>query len=131
MPDQPKESVTGGAHTIVGSSVGAGYLVVYVVTQAEQTVNEATFTVYRDSFLKGLPQCEMTAEGPPLPAIPGHVGHSYRLNCNMDGKKTFVGNLYWGKHYAYAVLVLFPSGSSDPAPGRQFLDSFSVIDPEK
>jgi hypothetical protein len=43
-------------------------------------------------------------------------------------KVTILGNLYWGKHYAYAVMVMFPSSTDAPQTTSKFLDSFGIID---
>jgi hypothetical protein len=54
------------------------------------------------------------------------------MNCVISEKKmTFVGNLYWGRHYAYAVMVIFQSAPSDPPATQKFMDSFAVIDASK
>jgi hypothetical protein len=137
MPGEPKETEstdTDGAttHTIQAISDSVVYVVIYVAAPSEQPVNEATFNVYRDAFLKGLPNCDLVKEDAPSTAFPQHVGHWYRLNCTVDGQKyTFVGNLYWGKHRAYAVLSMFTSAPSDPPPAKKFIDSFAVIDADK
>jgi hypothetical protein len=137
MPVEPKESVIDepngqSSHTIQAISGSVGYTVVYVITKAEQTVDEATFKAYRDAFLKGLPNCDLVTEDPASPAVRGYVGHWYRMNCSVQDKKlSFVGNLYWGKHYAYAVLTMFATEPSDPPMARKFTDSFFVLDASK
>jgi len=137
MPVQPQETANAASEgqssrTIQAMDNGMGYMVVYVAIEAEQPVNEPTFKVYRDSFMKGLPTCVMDREEAPSPALQGYVGHWYRMNCDIKGTKiTFTGNLYWGKHYAYAVLAMFPSQSSAPATAAKFTNSFSLIDNNK
>lgn len=138
MPADPTDTVNpakdGGSesHTIQAISDGIVYGVVYVNTQSEQKVDEATFQVYRDAFMRGLPNCTQASEGVASPALPGYIGRMYRMNCTASGQQiVFVGNLYWGKHYAYASMVLFGAGSSDPANMKKFLDSFGVLDPAK
>ncbi|HEY6306461.1 MAG TPA: hypothetical protein VI488_08415 [Candidatus Angelobacter sp.] len=138
MPVEPQESVNGerenasASHTIQAVSGSVAYTVVYVTMNSEQKVDEVTFKVYRDAFMKGLPQCDLVTEDVASPAVQGYVGHWYRMNCRIGDKKvSFVGNLYWGKHYAYAVLTMFPTAPSDPPATRQFADSFSVIDASK
>ena len=39
--------------------------------------------------------------------------------------------MYWGKHYAYAVLTMFSTAPSDPPTAKKFSDSFSVLDASK
>ena len=74
-----------------------------------------------------MPNCEVGKEGPPRPAIQGYIGHSYRLDCDISGNKVItIGSLYWGKHYAYAVMVMFPANVPEPAAVKKFMDSFSV-----
>ncbi len=137
MPTEPTDSPNGDqdaspSHTIQAIDGTVGYTVVYVISKDDQPVNEATFNVYRDAFLKGLPQCEMIKEASASPEIQGYIGHWYRMNCHVgDQPVSFIGNLYWGKHYAYAVLTMFKTEPSDPPGARRFSDSFSVIDAAK
>jgi hypothetical protein len=137
MPIEPQDSPNGDqaeqvSHTVQAISGSIGYTVVYVISNAEQPVDEATFNIYRDAFLKGLPNCERITEDAASPAVQGYIGHWYRMSCNVSGQKlSFVGNLYWGKHYAYAVLAMFPTESSDPATAKKFTSSFAVLDPSK
>ena len=70
----------------------------------------------------------MAEENPAFPAEAGYIGHWYRIKCEVTGMKvSMVGNLYWGKHYSYAVLVMFPAAPSDPSSATRFANSFSVI----
>jgi hypothetical protein len=136
MPAEPQET-TGSepsqtSHTIQAISNSIGYTVVYVIIPGEQVVDEPTYRVYRDAFMKSLPNCELVTETDPSNVVRGYVGHWYRMNCLVKGSKfTFVGNLYWGKHYAYAVLAMFPTAPSTPPTATKFTDSFAVIDPAK
>jgi len=137
LPGEPKENVSTDpdgttTHTIQTVADSVVFLVVYVAAPAEQQVDEATFNVYRDAFLKGLPNCDLVKEDAPSPAVTAHVGHSYRLSCLVgDTRYIFVGNLYWGKHRAYAVLSMFQPAASDPLTARKFINSFAVIDTAK
>jgi hypothetical protein len=132
MPVDPKESSTTAqgdvpsSHTIQAITDGVGYTVIYVAHSEEQKVDEATFRVYRDSFMKGLPSCEQVTESAASPAAPGYVGQWYRMTCVVSGKKmVFMGNLYWGKRYAYAVMVIFGAAASDPPSATKFTGSFT------
>ncbi len=134
MPAEPKESTSPGeggvseSHTIQAISGGVGYTVVYVTLGSDQNVDDATYKAYKDSFMKGLPNCRQEGEYSASPPIPGYIGRWYRMNCNVDNTQmTFAGNLYWGKRYAYAVMVLFPASASDPPATRKFTDSFDVL----
>ena len=137
MPGQPKDTInpTGSdqvSHTLQASADGNAYTVVYVHNQSEQTVDAATYTLFRDNFMKGMPTCQMITEGDPSPAVRGYVGHSYRLNCVFSGTKvTIIGDLYWGRHFAYAVMAVFPTATFDPPFAKTFVDSFSLVDPTK
>ena len=137
MPADPHETAgdeTGGqvSHTIQAFAGSTGYTIIYVLTNADQPVDEATYRIYRDGFMKALSNCDVATETAASPAVPGYVGHGYRLNCVVAGKKmVIVGNLYWGKRYSYAVLVMFPAVLSEPAYTTKFLESFAVIDPSK
>jgi hypothetical protein len=134
MPVQPTETTTpgdggsSGSHTVMALVGGVGYTVIYVTADSDQTVDEATYNVYRDSFMKGLPNCRQESERAASPALAGYIGRWYRLNCTVENKPmTFVGDLYWGKRYAYAVMVIFSGSPSDPPGTRKFTDSFDVL----
>lgn len=136
MPGEPNDSVTGEGdkvtHTIQLISGGIGYTVVYVVNPAEQPVDEPTFKVYRDAFLQGLPQCTLVKEQAASRPLQGYVGRWYRMNCDISSRKmSFLGNLYWGKHYAYAVLAMFSTAPTDPPEAEKFYNSFAVLDGSK
>jgi hypothetical protein len=130
MPVQPAETAAegGASHTIQAISGGVGYTVVYVYNSTGQQVDQSTYNIYRDSFLKGLPNCRQESEHSASPPLTGYIGGWYRLNCSFENTQmTFAGNLYWGKHYAYAVLVMFQASPSDPPTTRKFIDSFDVL----
>ena len=137
LPGEPKDSLNGDqsagvSHLIQYISGSLSYAVVYVITEAEQRVDEDTFKLYRDSFFKSLTTCDVLSEDPPAPPVRGYVGRSYHLNCNIhDVKQTFIGNLYWGKHYSYIVMGIFPTGPSIPPEVKKFNDSFAVLDASK
>ena len=137
FPGTPADSVnkTDGeirSHTLLAMDKPVVYTVVYTTMSSAQTVDDATYQVFKKSVFKELPNCEGSAEGPPAPAIEGYIGHWYRLGCNVSGTGiTIAGNLYWGKHYAFAVMVMFPTNGPDPAEIRRFVDSFAVLDPAK
>ena len=134
MPGTPKDSPNGDqsaqiSHTIQAISGSIGYTVVYVVNKADQPVNEATYKIYRDAFLKGLPNCKLVTENPASPAMRGYIGRWYRMKCQVQDKDmTFVGNLYWGRRHAYAVLTMFQTAPSEPATGARFINSFTALD---
>jgi hypothetical protein len=131
FPVEPKDTVNPAqepihSHTFLAMYNAAGYTVIYATQPKEEPVDEASFEEYKKDFLKELPKCEVAKDQPAAPAIQGFVGHWYRLTC-ADVK--MVGNLYWGKHYAYAVLVIFPNNIEEPPDTKRFIDSFSLIAP--
>ena len=134
FPGEPTdtENKTGDgvqSHTLLAKEGTAVYIVVYTAMTSEQTVDDATFQAFKSGVFKELPKCEAGAEQPASPVLEGYVGHSYRLNCDMQNAKVIiVGNLYWGKHYAYAVMGIFPASTAEPAAGeKKFTESFAVI----
>jgi hypothetical protein len=137
FPGEPKDTDSTEpngprTHTIQSISGSNSFMVVYVVTDSAQTVNEANFTLYRDAFFKSLGQCEIANESAASPDINNFVGRSYHLNCTFGGiKLTLAGNLYYGKHFSYAVLTVFEPVSKDPPEATTFLHSFSVTDTTK
>jgi tetratricopeptide (TPR) repeat protein len=111
---------------------GISYMVVFAQMTVEQAVDETTYKTYRDAVLKGLSTCDVAVESAASPAVRSFVGHAYRLNCVFNNvKMTMVGNLYWGRHYGYAVLAMFAATVSDPPTARKFVDSFSLVDTSK
>jgi hypothetical protein len=137
FPGTPTDSVNKTddeirSHTLMVVDKPVVYTVVYTAMSGTQKVDDATYQVFKSSVFKELPNCEASAEGRPAPAIEGYIGHWYRLGCDVSGSKvTVAGNLYWGKHYAFAVMVMFTTSGPDPAGIRKFVDSFAILDPAK
>src|SRR5262245_13083057 len=116
FPGEPADTVnrerpTIQSHTLMAMQRPSGYMVVYTNTSAEQKLDDATFQIFKSGFLKQLPKCEVRSEEAQSPAIRGYIGHRYMLNCDAV---VLAGNLYWGKHYAYAVMATYPTNSSEP-----------------
>jgi hypothetical protein len=120
----------------------ASYVVEYKISKSERPLDEATFKVQRDAFIKEFPNGKVVDELPASLAIRGYIGRWYRIHFVNEGKKwTAEGNLFLGKHYAYVVMVMFetatsvPNGDSKfvdvPPSARKFINSFSLIDPDK
>lgn len=138
FPGEPKDSVNKAesgmqTHTLLAQESGAVYTVIYTNMASEQVVNDASFEVFKNAVFKELPKCETSAAQPAAPGVAGYIGHWYQLSCDMPNTQVkVVGNLYWGKHYAYAVMVMFAAGVAEPAAAeKQFVESFAVIDPAK
>jgi hypothetical protein len=132
FPGDPKDTVNPAgegiqSHTLLAIQKPAVYTVVYATMQNDQPVNDATYVVYRDGVFKELPKCTVAKDGPAAPSIQGYIAHWYRLNC--EGVN-MIGNLYWGKRHAYAVLTMFPSGAAEPAATGKFSNSFGVLTAE-
>jgi hypothetical protein len=130
FPGEPKDTVNPApdpihSNTLLAIHNGAVYMVVYAAMPTEQPVNDASFEVYKSSVFQELPKCNVGKEGPAAPSIPGYIGHWYRLNCEQVN---IIGNLYWGKHYAYAVMAIFPVNTSEPSDSKRFVNSFAVIE---
>ncbi|HWX54334.1 MAG TPA: hypothetical protein VN176_07050 [Verrucomicrobiae bacterium] len=137
FPFAPAESTVADQDGMKSRSIQAvqkpsGYNVMYISMTQEQTVDEATFVGFRDNIFARWPQCSVFLDVAAFPVIPGYIGHRYRLNCGGEKTKlTITGNLYWGKHYAYAVLTLCNADLPEAPGTRKFLDSFSLIDAAK
>jgi hypothetical protein len=137
FPGAPKDLLTQKAaglesHTIVATQLPVGYSVIYVSMRKEQAVIDPAFAVFKDGVFKQMASCTVTSDGPVSQAVLGYIGHSYRMGCDSENMKvTVVANLYWGKHYAYAVMAVFSADLADPPETKKFLNSFSVIDASK
>ncbi len=138
LPTEAKETVAGGgdqgpeSHTFMATSNSVSYVLVYVYTKPEQPATEEEFKIYRDSLMQNFAGCQIATEGAAAPPVPNHVGHFYTMNCDFKGvKMTVIGDLYWGKHYSYAVLSMYAAGGASPAGARKFTDSFAVLDASK
>ena len=137
FPGEPTDTVNkteegAQSHTLLAKEVTALYTVVYTVMTSEQKVDDATYQAFKTGVFNELPKCEAGAEQPASPALEGYIGHAYRLNCDMpNAKVTIVGNLYWGKRYAFAVMTMFSSSAAEPTATKKFVESFAVIDAAK
>jgi hypothetical protein len=135
FPGEPQDTVNKAeegmqSHTLLARENQAYYTVIYTVMTSEQKVDDATYQTFKAGVFKELPKCEAGAEQPVSPALKGYIGHAYRLSCDMpNARVTVVGNLYWGKHYAFAVMTMFPASAAEPtATEKNFAESFDVID---
>jgi hypothetical protein len=136
MPTDPSDTANrdpqGDSHTIQATDHSVSYNIFYVKFAQEQAVTDANFKAHRDAFLVNFPDCKLFTEQAAAPALNGYIGGSYRLNCEVPGAKTRnIGNLYLGKHYFYGVLALFVPESAEPPNVKNFVESFTLIDPAK
>ena len=133
FPGEPQDSVNKEgdgirSHTLMFQDPPHVFTVVYTAMDEEQKVDEATYQIFRNAVFKELPNCSIGVERTAAPALAGYVGHWYRLNCDISSTSvTALGNLYWGKHYAYAVMVMFRSDQAAPQTTDKFLGSFGVL----
>jgi len=137
FPAEPQDTVNKSdkdieSHNLMVQTNSTIYLVTYAAMVNLQPVNDATYEVYKNAVFKELPKCGIDSEKAADPAIQGYIGHLYKMTCDMPNTKvTAEGNLYWGKHYAYAVMVMYSSSGVRPEGAKKFLESFSVIDQQK
>ncbi|HVB59096.1 MAG TPA: tetratricopeptide repeat protein [Candidatus Acidoferrales bacterium] len=128
FPTEPMQSVReqNGVviHTIQATSGSTVYVVAYQKMKSEQAVDEST--------LKALTNCNLVSNSSPSPPIRGYVGFGFGIKCRVQDKNAIgIGNFYFGKHYAFSVLAMFPSAASDAITVNRFTHSFSLIDPSK
>jgi hypothetical protein len=129
MPGEPQtQPVVEDTYNYVFMRPGLAYLVTYAAHK-ETPVNDENFETYQKAVLMGLTSCTLASDAPSTHPISSLKSHWYRYRC-PEGGQTILGNLYWGAHYAYAVLVVY-SGNPEPATVRRFTDSFAVLDPNK
>lgn len=133
FPGEPQESVNNSSpdvtsHTLMVLKKPVAYTVVYVNMAKTQKVNRSNFVVFRDATFKELPKCKVGPEKPVSPKVKGYIGHRYDLICDTSNVRlSMVGNLYWGKHHAYAVMAMYPDSVSKPDTVNKFIESFAVL----
>ncbi|MGE5323800.1 MAG: hypothetical protein ACM3SW_13110 [Actinomycetota bacterium] len=133
FPGAPQDNVNKkddkvDSHTLMAVEKPVYYTVVYTSMVDGQNVDDTSFNAFRDAVFKELPKCQVDTEQPASPVVDGFIGHSYRLSCAMtNARLVMTGNLYWGKHYAYAVMAMFPDGITPPEAVKMFVESFSVV----
>lgn len=133
FPADPQDSVNKSdeeiqSHTLLAIDKPFYYMVIYTAMASDQTVDDPTFQVFKDAVFKQLPACQVGADRPAQPELKGYIGRRYRLKCDTKPNNvTIIGNIYWGKRYAYAVMLMFPVGSAEPSTTDKFLDSFATL----
>ena len=119
------------SHAVATRQGGANYLVLYLVTTRENTVDEQNFEEYKSAVFKEFGDCAVQKQGDPTRKLKNYLGHSFRMACNaQQGKVMYFGNLYIGKNHAYTVMTMYAPGA-EPLGVRRFTDSFSLIDSSK
>ena len=133
FPSEPQDSVNSSdenvkSHTLMARYESAIYTVIYTVHSSPQAVDNATYEVFKNAVFKELPKCTVDSEQAPTPGLAGYIGYWYHLTCDMPNTKVLIdGNLYWGKNYAYAVMVMYPVSAAKPQTEKKFCDSFSAL----
>lgn len=133
FPEDPQDTVNSSdesvqSHTLMARYESAIYTVIYTAHSSPQAVDNATYEVFKAAVFKELPKCTVDSEQAPTPALDGYIGHWYHLTCDMPNTKVLIdGNLYWGKNYAYAVMVMYPVNVAQPTTEKKFWDSFSAL----
>lgn len=118
------------SHTLLSTVRPNLYTVIYTTMTQEQHVDDANYETFKNAVFKELPKCNVITDKAGSHPIQGYISHEYRLSCEMNVTVTIVGNLYWGRHYSYAVMVMFTS-PSDPPTIKKFTDSFEITDTSK
>ena len=118
------------SHTLLSTVRPNLYTVIYTTMTQEQHVDDANYETFKNAVFKELPKCNVITDKAGSHPIQGYISHQYRLSCEMGATVTIVGNLYWGKHYSYAVMVMFTT-PSDPPTISKFTDSFEITDTSK
>jgi len=132
LPGDPQDSVNPSregteSHSLMVKDKGTAYLLIFTLETQEQSVDEGTYGEFKRGVFEKLPMCSVESEGSAEPALSGYIGRSYKMSCDVKGTKLKIeGNLYWGKHYSYAVMALTPQNAQSPADPR-FLGSFSLL----
>lgn len=135
FPNEPTDTINKTengmqSHTLASTVRPTIYTVIYTTMTEEQPVNDATYEVFKNAVFKELPKCTVMSDKTGSPAIQGYISRDYRLSCELNVKVTILGNLYWGRHYSYAVMAIFTS-PSDPPTVQKFTDSFEIRDISK
>lgn len=137
FPGDPQETVNSAgssmtSHTLQVQVKPAIYLLVWSYIDPEQAVNDSTYEAFKTGFVSKLPNCSTDVDQSASPSFRGYIGHGYVLSCDYpQGKVKMKGNLYWGKHYSFAVMIAFAASVNEPAEVQKFLGSFAVADPGK
>jgi hypothetical protein len=137
FPGDPQDTVNsvGSAmtsHTLQMLVKPAVYMLVWSYIDQEQAVNDTTYGAFKSGFISKLPNCSTDADQSASPSFRGYIGHGYVLSCDYpQGKVKMKGNLYWGKHYSFAVMTAFATSVNEPAEVKKFMESFAVVDPGK
>jgi hypothetical protein len=125
--NQAGDSMT--SHTLQMQLKPAIYLLVWSYIQPEQPVDDTAYGAFKTGFISKLPNCTTDSDQAAAPAFRGYIGHAYVLSCDYpQGKIKMKGNLYWGKHYSFAVMTAFAASVNEPAEIKKFMESFAVTD---
>src|SRR5690349_17874914 len=78
------------SHTLISKQSPAVYTVIYTVAPSDQKVDDATYQLFKQGVLKGLPNCAVDTEQQPSPAVSGFIGHWYKLSCSFNSNRVTI-----------------------------------------
>jgi hypothetical protein len=105
------------------------YMVIWSFIDKEQPADDTSYEAFKSGVFSKLQNCSSDSEQSASPAFRGYVGHGYLLSCEYpQGKIKMRGNLYWGKHYSFALMTAFPASIQEPAEVNKFMGSFAIAD---
>ena len=135
FPGDPKDTVnpTGDSsmksHILQAQQSPVLYMVIWGSIDKEQPADDKNYEAFKAGVFDKLSSCTAENEQTASPSFSGYVGHGYLLSCDLpQGKIKMRGNLYWGKHYSFALMTAFPANIAEPAEVKKFMDSFAVTD---
>ena len=137
FPGDPTDSVNPTdssmkSHVVQLQQLPVVYILVWSFIDKEQPADDTNYAVFKDGVFSKLPSCTTDSEKSASPSFRGYIGHQYLLTCEYpQGKVKMRGNLYWGKHYSFALMTAFPASIPEPAGVNTFMGSFAITDPAK
>ncbi|HZU33653.1 MAG TPA: hypothetical protein VFB79_21245 [Candidatus Angelobacter sp.] len=137
FPGDPKDTVNPTdssmkSHILQVQQSPVLYMVVWSFIDKEQSTDNKNYEDFKSGVFSKLPSCTVENEQAASPAFRQYVGRGYLLSCDYPkGKVKIKGNLYWGKHYSYALMTAFPANITESAEIKKFMESFTVLDPAK
>jgi len=134
FPGDPQDTVNPSGNSMTSHILQiqvkpAIYMLVWSYIEQEQTVNDTSYEAFKSGFINKLPNCSTDTDQPASPSFRGYIGHGYVLNCDYpQAKIKMKGNLYWGKHYSFAMMTAFAASVSEPTEVNKFIGSFAIAD---
>lgn len=105
------------------------YMVIWNLLDKEQPADDTNYAAFKNGVFSQLKSCNADSEQSASTIFRGYIGHGYQITCDYpQGKVKMRGDLYWGKHYSFAVMTAFPANIAEPAEVGKFMGSFAVLD---